>query len=357
MSNLNLENTIFNLLCQCCELRATHLRRLAAVCSAVQLAGNTQLSLIARRIAQPTSQPARIAFLERFLMSPLFVQEAVYQPLVQYALRKYQAPIWHLSIDRSPLVPHVCDLLMVSLSYHKRAIPLAWQVLEFGCTGASRQIGLLERVESLIPPNQPVILHGDTEFGSVPMMQFVCQHPHWDFIFGQTKHTYYQIGDWVWRYLGDLFVTRRQPQYLSNIFWTKRHNYGPINLFAFYKPRQNGTTSPRYDIRYCTTSLPITHTLRRLGHRRWGTEPMFRDFKSSGWHIDKSLLQYADSRENLLLVLSINYLWATATGRWLCKRGRRREIDGKKRDITACFALVGIGFFINMRWESLFHHI
>lgn len=350
MNKSHLENTIFELLCKHVDLRTALLQRVATACSAVLLAGTTQLPLVARRIAKPISQPGRIVFLERFLMSPLFEQSVVYQPLVRQALQGYHAPIWHLTIDRSPLVPHVQDLLMVSLSYHKRAIPLAWQVLPFGCTSAEMQIGFLKQIESLIPAKQRVILHGDSEFGAVPMMQFVTQHPTWDFIFGQTKHTYYQLGDWQWRYVGDLPVSPRQPQYLSNIFWTKSHAYGPLNLFAFYKPRQSGPTNPRYDIRYCLTSLPITHTLRRLGHRRWGIEPMFRDFKSSGWHIDQSLLQHPDSRDNLLLLLCINYLWATSVGRWLCKSGRRREIDSKKSVITVYFVLGGTGCSTSMKW-------
>jgi hypothetical protein len=323
----------------------------------VQLAGTTQMSLIARRMAKPISQPGRVIFLQRFLQSPLFTQAAVYQPFVRQALQGYHAPVWHLVIDRSPLVPHVWDLLMVSLSFRKRAIPLAWQVLRFGSTSAQTQIGLLSQVESLIPVTQAAIVHGDGEFGAVPMMQFVLGHPHWDFVFGQSKHTYYHGGDWEWRYLGDLKVTRRHPQFLHHIFWTKEHVYGPLNLFAFYQPRQNNKTGPRYEIRYCTTSLPIAPTLRRVGHRRWGIEPMFRDFKSSGWHLDQSALKQADTHENLLLLLAINYLWATCMGRWLCKSGRRREIDGKKSDITVYFVLVGIGYFISMRWERLSLHI
>ena len=357
MSNSNLENAIFHLLCKYTTVRSVQLRRLSTVCGAVQLAGTTQMSLVARRMAQPISQPGRVIFLERFLMSPLFMQELVYQPLIRQALAGYHAPVWHLVIDRSPLVPHVHDLLMVSLSYHKRAIPLAWRVLRFGSTSAETQINLLREVKSLIPASKPVVFHGDTEFGSVPMMQFVCQHPNWDFIFGQTKHTYYHLGDWQWRHLGDLHVAPNKPQFLPNIYWTKRHNYGPVNLFSFYQPRQNGMTSPRYEIRYCTTSLPIAPTLRRVGHRRWGIEPMFRDFKSSGWHMDRSLLQHAENRENLLLVLSINYLWATSIGRWLCKCGRRREIDGKKSENTVYSESDGIGFSINMKWESQFQHV
>lgn len=351
MSNSHLENTIYQLLCQTSPLRTTQLQRLATVCSAVQLAGTTTLSLIARRMAKPISQPGRVAFLQRFFHSPLFTQTAVYQPFVRQALQGYQAPIWHLVIDRSPLVPHVWDLLMVSLSFRKRAIPLAWQVLRFGSTSAETQIGLLRQVKALIPPTQTTIVHGDAEFGAVPMMQFISAHPYWDFILGQSRHTYYQLGDWQWYYLGDLKVTHRQPQFLANIFWTKSHIYGPLNLFAFSQPRQNSKSGPRYEIRYCTTSLPIARTLRRVGRRRWGIEPMFRDFKSSGWQLDQSALTQAETRENLLVVLAINYLWATCLGRWLCKSGRRREIDGKKSDITVYFVLVGIGYFINMRWE------
>jgi hypothetical protein len=83
---------------------------------------------------------------------------------------------------------------------------------------------------------------------------------------------------------------------------------------------------------------------------------MFCDFKSSGWDMQLSGLQDDDARQALLLVLSINYLWATSLGRWLCKVGRRHEIDNKKNGITATFGLVGIGLFISIRCKNLFQH-
>lgn len=174
------------------------------------------------------------------------------------------------------------------------------------------------------------MVHGDTEFGSVPLMRFIDQHRRWDFILAQTRHTYFQDSDEQWHYLGDVPVSPRHPVYRSQVTWTKEHQYGPVNLFAFYAPHQSGATSPRYERRHCITSLPITHTLPRLGRRRWGTEPMFRDYKSAGWHIDYSGLRDPDDIETLLVVLSINYLWATAIGRWLCKSGLRAQVDAKK---------------------------
>ena len=161
-------------------------------------------------------------------------------------------------------------------------------------------------------------------------MRFIRRHSGWDFILAQTSHTYFQELNGQWYYLGDVPVKPRHPVYRSQVAWTKEHQYGPVNLFAFHAPHQNGVTSPRYERRYCITSLPITHTLRRLGRRRWGTEPMFRDYKSAGWHIDYSGLQDPGDIETLLVVLSINYLLATAVGRWLCKSGLRAQVDAKK---------------------------
>jgi len=330
MSSEYLESRVYELLQGHLEHRSFHLQRLASVCTGVLLAGTTELPKVARWIRRPNQQASRVQFLHRFLLSPYFTQAAIYQPLVSQALRGYQAPLWHIIMDRTNLVPHRLDLLMVSLSFRKRAIPLGWQLLDFGCTAATTQIELFERIEGLIPAKQAVIVHGDTEFSSVALMRFIRKHPEWNFILSQTSRTYFQDPTGQWHYLGDVPLTPRQPFYRSQIYWTKKHHYGPLNLFAFYAPHQNGALSPRYERRHCVTSLPITHTLRRLGRRRWGTEPMFRDFKSSGWYLDYSGLQDPEQTETLLVVLSFNYLWATVIGRWLCKSGLRRQVVSKK---------------------------
>lgn len=356
MSNSHLENTIFKLLCRYLPHNHRQLRRLATVCSAVQLAKSTHLSHIARWLPHSIQQDSRIRFLSRFFMSNQFSDGSIYHLLLQQALKSYRCPIWHLTIDRSNWIPKEQDLLMVSLSYHKRAIPIAWHIHDFGPTNAQEQKALLEKVWTIMPQNHPIILHGDSEFGSVPLMRFITRQTNWDFILGQRSRNKFHTGDWQWQTVKELHITPYRPYFAANIFWTKTHNFGPINFFAFHKPYRSGRNEPRKLLRYCTTSLPIAPQLRRLGHRRWGCEPMFRDFKSSGWHIQHSRLHHPDTRSALLLVLSINYLWATSLGRWLCKVGRRHEVDSKKNDITAYFVLVGIGLFINIKCLILSQH-
>jgi hypothetical protein len=356
MSNLHLENTIFELFCRYLPHNHRQLRRLASVCSAVQLAKSTHLSHVARWLPKPTQQASRTRFLSRFFMSEQFGEDTIYHLLLQQALRTYRTSIWHLTIDRSNWIPKEQDLLMVSLSYHKRAIPIAWQIHDFGPTNAQEQVDLLESICAFMPQNQPIVLHGDAEFGSVPLMRFITRQTDWDFILGQRSRNQYHVGDWQWQTVKDLPITPSRPCFAANIFWTKTHNFGPLNFFAFHKPYRSGRNEPQKLTRYCTTSLPIAPHLRRLGHRRWGCEPMFRDFKSSGWDFQQSGLQDPDTRHALLLVLSINYLWATSLGRWLCKVGRRHEIDSKKNGITAYFVWVGIGLSINIRCKNQSQH-
>lgn len=357
MSNLHLENTIFKLFCRYLPHNHRQLRRLAAVCSAVMLAKSTHLSHIARWLPQPTQQASRSRFLSRFFLSAQLGDNTIYRLLLQQALQTFRTPVWHLVIDRSNWIPKEQDLLMVSLSYHKRAIPIAWQIHDFGPTSAQEQKDLLESIGSLIPANQPIVLHGDAEFGSVPLTRFVTRQTNWDFILGQRSRNQFHVGDWQWQAVKDLPVTPSHPYFAANIFWTKTHNFGPLNFFAFHKPYRSGSHEPQKLVRYCTTSLPIAPHLRRLGHRRWGCEPMFRDFKSAGWQIQHSSLPDNDARHALLLVLSINYLWATSLGRWLSKVGRRQEIDSKKNGITAIFVSVGIGLFTRLRCKNLSQHV
>ena len=123
MSKNHLENSIFQLLIQHLPYNRNQLRRFATVCQGVQLAKNTHLSHIARALPHDTLQESRIRFLSRFFTSDLFTDKMIYHPLLKQALTTYRTPMWHLTIDRTNWIPDKQDLLMVSLSYRKRAIP------------------------------------------------------------------------------------------------------------------------------------------------------------------------------------------------------------------------------------------
>jgi hypothetical protein len=325
MGSLRVEDTMIHILRPQLQLRESQVERLAEVIAGMLLAGTSQLPKVARWVRRDSHQSSRVKQLERLLDASYLTQERVYQPMLSKALSTYRTSPWHLAMDRSTLGDDI-DLLAVTLSFRRRAIPLVWQVIDFGCTGAKEQIPLLKRVLPLIPPGQAVVFHGDTEFGSVEMMRFI-QAQGWDFILAQPANNRFEQAGAGWQRVGDLPVTPRHSIYLADVLWTEKHQYGPLNLFAFFAPHQNSAFAQRREFRYCATSLPLSHTLRRFGHRRWGIEPFFRDFKSSGWEIEASALSNPTRFDHLLSLLSLNYLWSTCLGRWLCKTSRRREVD------------------------------
>ena len=356
VSSLHLEDTMNDLLGSHLKLKASQISRIACVSVGMLLAGTSQLSKVARWLGRDTHQDSRVKFVSRILDAEYVSQMDVYQPLLRQAVCRYDIDTWHIAMDRSTLADQI-EVLAITLNVRKRSVPLVWQTIDFGCTGADEQIALVKRVLPLIPASQPVVFHGDSEFGSVDVMRFV-QTQGWDFILGQPANTLFRFPEQGWQRLDNLAVTSRKSVYLSQVEWTQQHRYGPINVFAFYAPHQNSPFGLRRDLRYCATSLPITHTLRRRGRRRWGIEPFFRDYKSSGWQIESSALSDFARMDRLLTLLSVNYLWATCIGRWLCKLGRRSEIDAKAQRHLSLFR-IGYDWLIHQHvlgqpWPTMF---
>lgn len=246
-------------------------------------------------------------------------------------------------MDRSTLHGYDTEMLVLSLAYYGHAIPLVWEIIDFGCTGASEQIALLQRAVSLLsrilPTKTQVIFQGDTEFGSVELLKFICQQ-RWDFIVAQAVNTSYrQRGSRIWQSLRDLPVTPTRPIYLEKIEWTAKHQYGCFNLFAFYQPHQNSPESQRRYYRYCLTNLRISHSLRIQGKRRWGIECFFKDCKSGGFDLESSHFRHHDRWDRLLIILALNYLWLSSLGRWLSKVGKRALVDAKARRQLSYFRI------------------
>lgn len=346
MDYYRMEESLQVLFEQFIPLSDAQIRRLHEICLGVLLAGKSHLTSIARWLKQEATQASRVQWLRRTLQSPYLSQERVYQPLLKQALSNYKPNIWHLLIDRTNLKHKQTDLLMIALNFRNRAIPLIWQFIPYGSTGHETQIALIEAVRCILPSNIRVIFHGDSEFSAVRLMQYLS-YIGWDYILGQRSSKHYrQQRNHDWRALNTLAVSKTHSIYLEQIEFTQEYAYGPINLFAFYQVHYSQRTRKR-EVAYCATSLPITPALRRIGQRRWGIECCFKDFKSSGWQLHLSQLSHPERREGLLTVLSVTYLWATCLGRWLCKTGKRKEVDEKQHRQLSLFRI---------GWDWLVHH-
>jgi len=163
--------------------------RIRQACEGLLLAGSSQLAWIARWLPQTSTKDSRIKWLARILEAEYVSQERVYAPFVKQILKHYAPAVLHLAMDRTVWTEHETDLLSLSLNFRQRAIPIAWEFMPNGMSNYERQQALIRTSLSLLPEGIPVIFHGDNEFGSVRLMQYL-QALGWDFIVGQSSKNY-----------------------------------------------------------------------------------------------------------------------------------------------------------------------
>lgn len=319
-------------------LSNAQIARLSDLCHALLLAKKVQLSFIARVLPRMTQQDSRIRWISRLLVAPFMEAEYIYHPLLKVVLDRLKLDTWHIVIDRTPWIEKEVDLLFISLSHYKHAIPLTWLEVPYGGTDLATAVDLVLQAHRLIPPDAQVVFHGDTEFGGHPMIQ-TLQDLHWDFILAQNKsyHIWLPEADQSIR-LDTLPVSKRGYR-VSNIRLFAENPIDGLNLFAFPHKRRDKAGRLKHETAYLTTSLPLTRSTKRLGRRRWGVEPMHKDFKSAGIDITETHITLPRRRQGLLLVVAVVYLLLVCLGCRLIKTGQRRQIDSKPKRQYSVFRL------------------
>ena len=328
MNYLPIEKSLQEVFVHTMPLSPAQTGRIAKLCSAILLAGEVNLTKMARFVKGENQQDSRVRWIKRLLEADFLSQERVYQPLLKQALQGFHESCWHVVIDRTALWAGV-DLASISLNYRKRAIPLVWTCVPYGGASEATYIQLLRRCVPLVPAHVHVIFHGDTEFGHTEMIRTLRQIG-WDFMLAQPSQCGFRasIHDRS-RPLASLPVTPLHSCQLAQVELFAQERLGGMNILAFYQPHYTRLHKLKRQVCYIATSLPLTPGLRRLGRRRWGTEPFYRDYKSAGWKVTASQLGTAQRQEGLLILLALVYLWSVCVGRRLCKSGQRRQVDAQ----------------------------
>jgi len=252
-------------------------------------------------------------WIARFLANDLVSCDAVMQPFASEILAR-------LAEARDP-VPLILDqskvsdrhqVLMLSVRWGERALPVAWRVEETdGAIGFGVQRDLLDAVRGWLPAETRVTLHGDRFYGTPDLIRW-CQDYGWD----------YRL-----RLKGNL-LTWPDAERPSGI-GSRKTTTGDLALSGAHYFQDVALTSKRV-----STNIGIIHD---AGHaepwivamsaepsylstleysRRWGIEPMFSDFKSRGFGIQDTQIQYPDRLGRLILVMSLALYWAVSTGMW-----------------------------------------
>ncbi len=148
-----------------------------------------------------------------------------------------------------------------------------------GATGVDGHQALLRQALALLPAGVRVTVPGDSEFRNPALFAWVRQRGHHAIlgirgvsrVFGVAVPA--EDGHPLQAYLAD----RPTVTYLSQVTVTAEHRYGPVNVMAWWDQSQ------------------VTQT----------------------------------QRLERLLIICLAYLWFVSVGRWMVKRGYRRQLDDR----------------------------
>jgi hypothetical protein len=291
----------------CPTARKTLIHNFTWLLIGIYLSGKVHLSAIANKLPGAAKLPSAVQRLRRLLQNAICVRKW-YGPIAEELL-KSQAQHGHIGlvVDGTKVSFHH-RLLMVSIAFRRRAIPIVWTWVKSkrGHSSALKQCALLAYVHSLVPNDVSVSIVGDCEFGAVAVMQ--------------------QLDAWEWRY-----VLRQKGDTLVDM---TLHNHWQRFDETIDRPGQSNWLGDGH-----LTKEHVYRTNLRAYRRRMWIEEMFGDFKGHGFNLEDSHLRHFLRLSRLTLAVTLLYVWLIAFGSRAIKNGQRSLVDRPDRRDFSVFRI------------------
>lgn len=312
--------------------RITRIRTMAWLQSGILHSRTVHLTRIANKIPGPAKKLSVADRFRSFLNNPQVRVRAWYRPLAEALLKEAArtSGLIRLFVDGTK-IGNGHQLLMVSLGYRRRALPIAWTWVRCkrGHSSGQKQCALLAYVRELIPPDAKVIVNGDSEFTP---LQALLESWHWFYVLRQKgSHLWRQAATEDWQRCDALVTAPGQRCWLTEIQLTQEHQQ-VCNFLALWQP---GEKLPWL----LATNLPTARETRLHYSRRMWTEEMFADFKRHGFDLEASRLQHFLRLSRLTLAVAMLYVMLLAFGSQTIKNGQRSLVDRPDRRDLSVFRI------------------
>ena len=307
------------------------LRRLIATVTACLLDGtDAHLSDLADALPDRESdQMAKEQRLRRLLSHPGLSPQR-FLPAYLHLLRPVlpRLPELVLSMDRTNWKKRTChvNILMVSVHFHGRAIPLFWTVRDrAGNSGIADWKTVLGPVITAIQADhelrdRPLVVTADREFASPQLAEWLMQR--------------YQVAS---------VLRLKRSEYLCD----QAHEIKLADLLAFF-PRGETRSYPRTTVTKTSPFLvnvtitwaaayaePLILMSTLAGgplsittyQRRFGIEAMFKDQKSNGFNVEQTKVTDPKRIETLLILTTFAHIFCTTEGYRQEQQGEIKKND------------------------------
>jgi hypothetical protein len=252
--------------------------------------------------------------------------------------------------------------LCLALAWQGRAIPLLWRSWVADAPGQDWVGALRAMTQTLhevlvaVAPDQPqqdppqVVVLADRGLSGSTLARLAREHG-WHYLLRVTRHTQVRTADgcvqevraWVSRpgtraclSQVQLYAPRRKVRPGAGGWARVWEEALTAQVVAVWRARDQ-------EAWLLVTDLPASLARCAEYRRRTWEEELFRDLKGLGWHWEQSRLRRPERVERLLLVLALATLWMLGLGQRVLRRGRRRQLEDRRR---RCYSLFQLG----LRW-------
>jgi len=285
--------------------RKTQREKLALLVATMLDARSANLMALAASLPRPAERAdMRYQWIARFIDNDRVVSDEVMQPFAREVLARAAAGGQVVLIMDQTKASDRHQILMLSLRFGERALPLAWRVeATQGAIGFAVQKQLLDAITPWLPPQAEVCLMADRFYGTPDLIALAIAKA-WGYRLRLKSNLRVDM-DGHKTSLAEHVTDKRGL--VTNVALTHRRivtNIGIINEPGHDEPWIIAMSdTPGY-----VTTLDYT--------ARWGIEPMFSDFKSRGFGLEQSQLRTPERLARLLLVMSLALYFAVSTGLW-----------------------------------------
>jgi len=284
---------------------ARHLNTLAALISGIVGSKSTNLPAIAGKVPDGTKKESRVKRFSRWVNNERIEVEIYFLPYVEALLASLASNGLLLAMDGSE-VGRKCLALVVSVIYEKRALPLAWIVVQ-GSKGhfpEETHVQLVEQVQQMVPEGTDVIFLGDGEFDGIPLQATVDGYG-WEYVCRPAKNTQlWADGDWF--PFHEVEVRPGECIGLFDVAFT-REAYGPVLVIAWWKV---GYKEPIYLV----TNMELVDEACYWYAKRFRIETFFSDQKSRGFNLHKCHISAPERLARLMIAACLAYIWIIYLG-------------------------------------------
>lgn len=276
----------------------------------VQSIKEVTLESMATKLAIPIKFESRRKKIQRFLSEDKWTLDNIWLSLVIDWIKGSvkQNKVVYLAIDRTKWQSN--NILMVSMIWRKRAIPIYWKMLDKqGNSTLENQQFVLTPVFDALSDYKLSVL-GDREFCSVTLGNWLREKKV-DFCLRLKKNVCIKIEEELWAELKMLGLEPGNSFFNQEVTIRKTAPIKGFNLAGKWLGKyRNITTKEPW---YILTSLADIQAAVDAYAKRFGIEEMFRDFKGGGYNLERTNLT-GERLSKLLILLSLAYLKSIIQG-------------------------------------------